>query len=423
MKITCQSCQAKYTIADEKVAGKTVKIKCKKCSATIVVHGDQQQGAQTLDPNLVLGAAAGEEDVATRVFNGETDAGPGGGDEWTVNVTEDDQRTMTTPQIVEEWQRGALNADTYVWKDGMGDWLPITSVPELMALVGGGPAAVAPEPQFGLGGTMMMEAPSGGGSRAPAAAAAKRAGGRAGAVDLFGAQPEPAASASQAPLPGADRLVGERNENSVLFSLSALTATENAARAQPAPSLNGSRAPAPRPGQNGGRAGLDDIMNMSGGLSAAPMLAPPPLLAPVIEAPPPPPVMQPMMSPAQPAYGMPMSQAMPQPKSKTGLIVGIVLGVVAIGAIAAFFATRSSTSDATASNDQASATATAAATAAPPAQTAAATTTPSAQASTGAAPADTGAPSSAPSADAKTADNKDTGHTKVSGPMPGGHDT
>jgi len=27
MKISCQSCQAKYTIADEKVAGKTVKIK------------------------------------------------------------------------------------------------------------------------------------------------------------------------------------------------------------------------------------------------------------------------------------------------------------------------------------------------------------------------------------------------------------
>ena len=45
MKITCQSCQAKYTIADEKVLGKIVKIRCKKCSSTIVVNGSDPSGA------------------------------------------------------------------------------------------------------------------------------------------------------------------------------------------------------------------------------------------------------------------------------------------------------------------------------------------------------------------------------------------
>ena len=39
MKISCQSCQAKYTIADDKVLGKIVKIRCKKCGETIVVNG------------------------------------------------------------------------------------------------------------------------------------------------------------------------------------------------------------------------------------------------------------------------------------------------------------------------------------------------------------------------------------------------
>ena len=38
MKITCQSCQSKYTVSDEKVQGKTVKIKCRKCGATIIVN-------------------------------------------------------------------------------------------------------------------------------------------------------------------------------------------------------------------------------------------------------------------------------------------------------------------------------------------------------------------------------------------------
>ena len=39
MKITCQSCQSKYNVADEKVQGKIVKIRCRKCGATIVVNG------------------------------------------------------------------------------------------------------------------------------------------------------------------------------------------------------------------------------------------------------------------------------------------------------------------------------------------------------------------------------------------------
>ena len=43
MKIQCQSCQAKYTIADEKVLGKIVKIRCKKCSATIVIIPEYKQ--------------------------------------------------------------------------------------------------------------------------------------------------------------------------------------------------------------------------------------------------------------------------------------------------------------------------------------------------------------------------------------------
>src|SRR4051812_38389975 len=109
MKITCQSCQAKYTIADEKVAGKTVKIKCKKCGATIVVHGSDAAAQAPQDPgsssaNGYGGENSSDDDGETRVF------GAGGGsastDEWTVNITDDDQRTMTTTQLLVEYQRG-----------------------------------------------------------------------------------------------------------------------------------------------------------------------------------------------------------------------------------------------------------------------------------------------------------------------------
>ena len=46
MKIACESCGAKYSIADEKVQGKVFKIRCKRCSEVIVVRGDQQGGGR-----------------------------------------------------------------------------------------------------------------------------------------------------------------------------------------------------------------------------------------------------------------------------------------------------------------------------------------------------------------------------------------
>src|SRR3954454_15705991 len=44
MKIVCDSCGPKYSIADEKVRGKVFKIRCKKCSHIIVVRGGGEGG-------------------------------------------------------------------------------------------------------------------------------------------------------------------------------------------------------------------------------------------------------------------------------------------------------------------------------------------------------------------------------------------
>ena len=111
MKISCQSCAAKYTIADEKVVGKVIKIKCKKCSSTIVVNGN--------DPGVLAQLQAGDgfdDQAATQLVQsplsfGNESANP---DEWTVSVTDDDQRTMTTAQVIAAYADGTLNADTYL---------------------------------------------------------------------------------------------------------------------------------------------------------------------------------------------------------------------------------------------------------------------------------------------------------------------
>jgi hypothetical protein len=183
-------------------------------------------------------------------------------------------------------------------------------------------------------------------NQAAAGAAARRANRPAGgSVDVFAAaaerQPEARPDNRPKPPTPAGRL-GERNENSVLFSLSALTATESAAKGHAQ-----EEAVADLGFGNGkGRSAVDDLMNIGGGALGGPMLAPPPLLAPVVEPPPAPvPVAAPVIAPAMGAMGpagamspMAMYEPMQPKKSKTGLIIGVVVGVLALGGIGAVVA-------------------------------------------------------------------------------------
>ncbi|MFW6085703.1 MAG: zinc-ribbon domain-containing protein, partial [Myxococcota bacterium] len=41
MKFLCHHCKSKYQIADEKVAGRTLKMKCRKCGHDIIIRGDE----------------------------------------------------------------------------------------------------------------------------------------------------------------------------------------------------------------------------------------------------------------------------------------------------------------------------------------------------------------------------------------------
>ncbi len=329
MKISCQSCQAKYTIADEKVLGKVVKIRCKKCSATIVINGNES-------------SAKADDNAETHVFDYTAQ---GSNEQWTVNVADGDQRSLTLGEIVREYRAGVVTDETYCWKDGMPDWLPLREIEALHRAVGMGPrpslelddAAHAPVSQqspspiaqdtgaaaalFGSnggGGGGGDDAGGGGlfgGGAEAAPAAARRAGGRGGGgADLFGGVAQAggeedvmtsaAANAQAARAAGAgaaaadDKLTGQRNENSVLFSLSALTnepggrsggggGGENRTTAQADGSgLIDIRALSANMGANDKpqKSQVDDIMNLSGGGAfgaalAAPILAPPPMEA------------------------------------------------------------------------------------------------------------------------------------------------
>jgi len=61
MKFVCDRCQTKYSIADEKVRGKILKVRCKSCTNIITVREEGAAGAavrRPSAPSAPLGSAA-----------------------------------------------------------------------------------------------------------------------------------------------------------------------------------------------------------------------------------------------------------------------------------------------------------------------------------------------------------------------------
>ena len=240
MKISCPTCSAKYSVADEKIQSRLAKIRCRKCSATIVIDGmttpasvyigdpgaptpsgpppgeAAAEGAGARPSGASFSSPAGLSSPVT--FSSPAAAGstaasaPAGApalssepvgpaaDEYAVDIADNDQRNMTIHQIVGAYNEGLITADTYIWKEGMADWQTLAEVKPVADAIQAAARPVAP-------------------------AAVRRAEQGSG-PDLFGRIATAGSEddiATSAPEPSISAGTGARNESSVLFSLSALT--------------------------------------------------------------------------------------------------------------------------------------------------------------------------------------------------------
>jgi len=269
MKIVCDSCGAKYSIADEKVAGKIFKIRCKKCSSVLEVRGDQ------------TGAHPFEETSPAQEQGGDST--------WYIVVDGEQKGPLPPIELSQLFAKGSVGLDSYVWKEGFDDWKVAGDVPELTQIFGGGagrakaaPSGIDDTSSFGTGGDLFGDGsgreptseietdgnmfagfdesptPTGSQDSPFAAAAGNDASGGLG-MGLGGAGM--GASAPQ-------RMTGQRNENSVLFSLSNLQqlASRGGSAAESAPvasraSVAASAKGAPQAAGEG--SGLIDIRSLA----------------------------------------------------------------------------------------------------------------------------------------------------------------
>jgi predicted Zn finger-like uncharacterized protein len=225
VKISCPTCAAKYSVADEKIQSRLAKIRCRKCSSTIVIDGMTTPANVYIgDPSspLASGPPPAQETPAAEGAARAGGAAAGAGlsnpaplasepvgpaaDEYAVDIADNDQRNMTIHQIVGAYNEGLISADTYIWKEGMADWQTLAEVKAVADALHAAARPVAP-------------------------AAVRRA--DSGSADLFGrintAGGEDDITTS-APEPSFSAGTGARNESSVLFSLSALTGSESTAQ-------------------------------------------------------------------------------------------------------------------------------------------------------------------------------------------------
>ena len=244
MKISCPSCSAKYSIADEKVQNRLAKIRCRKCGTSIVIDGNVSPAA------VYAGEAEGEAPRASVGF--APAAAPAlSTTVFTVDFGENDQRQMSVQDLVLAYNNGQVTGDTYLWADGFADWTPLSQTEEVVLALNAAATGVDETSAAGAS-TAPNESPwaDGAAARAQATPAAAPVAARGadlfGGIDHAGAEAEIATSASSGSSAvgsgggfggggagfgaAAPAGTGARNESSVLFSLSALTAAAGTSR-------------------------------------------------------------------------------------------------------------------------------------------------------------------------------------------------
>jgi predicted Zn finger-like uncharacterized protein len=211
VKISCPSCSAKYSIADEKVENRLAKIRCRKCGSTIVIDGK-------VDPPSVS-----TTDAAGAATGAQTGGG-GAGTVYSVDLADNDQRNMSVAELVAAYNSSQITAETYVWAEGFDDWKPLGEVGEIVEALHAASSPAASAPSAAAGSTSGAR----GGAASVGGVAAVPRPDLFGGIEKAGSEEDVTTSAPPEEPPQRQLPTGARGESSVLFSLAALTSSTSA---------------------------------------------------------------------------------------------------------------------------------------------------------------------------------------------------
>ena len=112
MNVTCDKCNKRYSIADDKVRGKSVKIRCKQCQNLISVQGPAPAAASAgVELGAELGAGGGWEEERTRAMPAMDVSA-----QWFAMVKGKQLGPFDLKGLEGRVKTGELSLRTYLWK-------------------------------------------------------------------------------------------------------------------------------------------------------------------------------------------------------------------------------------------------------------------------------------------------------------------
>jgi predicted Zn finger-like uncharacterized protein len=136
MKFVCDRCQTRYSISDEKVRGKVLKIRCKTCSNIIVVREQTGVGQAAAGAAAAAGGSRGPAPRTEVEMNTSAPAGPSGADvEWWVAIKGTQHGPMKMADMEKFFREGRITPRSYCWNEGLSGWSRMRDLPDFAALV------------------------------------------------------------------------------------------------------------------------------------------------------------------------------------------------------------------------------------------------------------------------------------------------
>ena len=121
MKFVCDRCQTRYSIADEKVRQRILRIRCKTCGNVITVQsGEVVPGPQDSSRRLEPGGGAGSAPAPRS--SSRLARRPSGLHEWYVSVDGAEQGPLSCRDAAKYIVSLPPERSVHVWKEGMDGW-------------------------------------------------------------------------------------------------------------------------------------------------------------------------------------------------------------------------------------------------------------------------------------------------------------
>lgn len=121
MKFSCEQCGTRYSIADQKVEGKRLRIRCKVCNFIMDVRGT---------PKHLIRAEASRSETAVQAV---PDMAPTA--DWYVAKDAEPVGPITFNALAAEIKARRIPRDVLVWNENFSDWKSAADVPELSRLL------------------------------------------------------------------------------------------------------------------------------------------------------------------------------------------------------------------------------------------------------------------------------------------------